>query len=81
MVRKYLIEEEHYTTFLIVLILEASVITIMSSSKVPTSSTDPIFDEHHQELFDLGLRTRKEVVGTEYVENALKRGASEYVIY
>lgn len=81
MVRKYLIEEEHYTTFLIVLILEASVITIMSSSKVPTSSTDPIFDEHHKELFDLGLRTRKEVVGTEYVENALKRGASEYVIY
>jgi len=49
----------------------------MSSAK--QTSQDPKFDELHKELFDLGIQTRREVVGNAYVDKALKGGSTEYV--
>lgn len=41
-------------------------------------STDPKFDQFHGDMFNLGLQNRREVVGNEYVANALKNGSSEF---
>ena len=42
------------------------------------SSTDSKYDQVHKELFDLGLKTRREVVGDAYVDKALQGGSSEF---
>ena len=41
-------------------------------------STGPEFDKLHNEMFDLGLQNRREVVGDAYVDAALKNGSSEF---
>ncbi|RJE27656.1 4-carboxymuconolactone decarboxylase [Aspergillus sclerotialis] len=41
-------------------------------------STDPKFDKFHEDMFNLGLQTRREVVGDSYVDNALRNGSSEF---
>jgi len=42
------------------------------------SSTDPKCESAHKELFDLGIKMRREVVGDAYVDKALAGGSSEY---
>ncbi|CAP60929.1 uncharacterized protein PODANS_0_1120 [Podospora anserina S mat+] len=41
-------------------------------------STDPKLAPLHRQLFEEGLKVRREVVGTEYVENALANGSTEF---
>lgn len=41
-------------------------------------STDPKFDGLHSEMFALGLKNRREVVGDAYVNKALENGSSEF---
>ena len=41
-------------------------------------STDPKFDKFHEDMFNLGLQTRREVVGDSYVDNSLRNGSSEF---
>lgn len=41
-------------------------------------STDPKFDDLHQQLFEEGLKVRREVVGDSYVNKALETGSSEF---
>lgn len=41
-------------------------------------STDPTFDKLHTEMFALGLKNRREVVGDAYVNKALENGSSEF---
>lgn len=37
-----------------------------------------VSDNVHKELFDLGLKTRREVVGDAYVDKALQAGSSDF---
>lgn len=41
-------------------------------------STDPSFNKLHDDLFDIGLQNRREVVGDSYVDTALRNGSSEF---
>lgn len=41
-------------------------------------STDPDFNQLHDDLFERGLRNRREVVGDAYVNAALQNGSSEF---
>jgi 4-carboxymuconolactone decarboxylase len=41
-------------------------------------STDPKYDELHQQLFEEGLKMRRSVVGDEYVNRALENGSTEF---
>ncbi|KAI6773072.1 hypothetical protein HG530_004030 [Fusarium avenaceum] len=41
-------------------------------------STEKQFDNLHTEMFDLGIKNRREVVGDSYVDAALKNGSSEF---
>lgn len=41
-------------------------------------STDPKYDELHQQLFEEGLKMRRGVVGDEYVNRALENGSTEF---
>lgn len=41
-------------------------------------STDPKFDSLHKQLFEEGLKVRREVVGDAYVDRALAKGSSEF---
>ncbi|SPO07398.1 related to uncharacterized homolog of gamma-carboxymuconolactone decarboxylase subunit [Cephalotrichum gorgonifer] len=41
-------------------------------------STDTKFDELHTEMFNLGLQNRRKVVGSAYVDTALRAGSSEF---
>ncbi|KAL1875022.1 hypothetical protein Plec18167_005690 [Paecilomyces lecythidis] len=41
-------------------------------------STDPKFDDLHKELFEEGLKVRRSVVGSEYVDRALANGSTEF---
>lgn len=36
------------------------------------------FDKLHTDLFDAGIKNRREVVGDAYVDAALKNGSSEF---
>jgi 4-carboxymuconolactone decarboxylase len=40
--------------------------------------TGPNIDGLHMEMFKLGLKNRREVVGNEYVDKALENGSSEF---
>lgn len=48
------------------------------ASKQPIMSTEKQFDNLHTEMFDLGIKNRREVVGDSYVDAALKNGSSEF---
>jgi 4-carboxymuconolactone decarboxylase len=41
-------------------------------------SPGPEFEGLHTELFELGLKNRREVVGDEYVNKAFANGSSEF---
>ncbi|KAL1853032.1 hypothetical protein Plec18170_005614 [Paecilomyces lecythidis] len=41
-------------------------------------STDPKFDDLHKQLFEEGLKVRRSVVGSEYVDRALANGSTEF---
>lgn len=41
-------------------------------------STDPKFNDLHKQLFEEGLKVRREVVGESYVEKALENGSTEF---
>lgn len=41
-------------------------------------STDPKYDELHNQLFQEGLKMRRSVVGDEYVDRALANGSTEF---
>lgn len=41
-------------------------------------STEPRFKDLHKELFNEGLKVRREVVGDAYVERALANGSTEF---
>ncbi|KAJ5281814.1 hypothetical protein N7478_007186 [Penicillium angulare] len=41
-------------------------------------STDPKYNDLHQQLFEEGLRVRRAVVGDSYVDQALENGSSEF---
>lgn len=41
-------------------------------------STDPKLTDLHNQLYEAGLKTRREVVGSEYVDRALANGSSEF---
>lgn len=41
-------------------------------------STDPKFDSLHQQLFTEGLKMRRSVVGSAYVDRALASGSTEF---
>ncbi|KAK5806057.1 hypothetical protein VI817_000315 [Penicillium citrinum] len=41
-------------------------------------STDPKFNDLHKQLFEEGLKVRREVVGDSYVEKALESGSTEF---
>ncbi|CAJ0553096.1 Ff.00g116080.m01.CDS01 [Fusarium sp. VM40] len=41
-------------------------------------SNEKQFDNLHTEMFDLGIKNRREVVGDSYVDAALKNGSSEF---
>jgi 4-carboxymuconolactone decarboxylase len=41
-------------------------------------STEKQFDSLHTEMFDLGIKNRREVVGDSYVDAALQNGSSEF---
>jgi len=41
-------------------------------------STDPKFDHLHSSMFKEGLQVRREVVGNEYVDAAVKAGSNEF---
>ncbi|KAI0968309.1 AhpD-like protein [Xylaria arbuscula] len=41
-------------------------------------STRPEFDGLHAKIFDIGLQIRREVVGDDYVDAALRTGSSEF---
>ncbi|OQD75320.1 hypothetical protein PENDEC_c007G06962 [Penicillium decumbens] len=40
--------------------------------------SDPKFDDLRQQLFEQGLKTRRSVVGDEYVDKALANGSTEF---
>jgi 4-carboxymuconolactone decarboxylase len=40
--------------------------------------TGPNFDGLHTDMFELGLKIRREVVGDAYVTKALENGSSEF---
>lgn len=40
-------------------------------------SSDPKYDDLHKELFEEGLKMRRGVVGSEYVDKALTNGSTE----
>ena len=42
------------------------------------SSTDPEFEDLHNQLFDAGLKVRRSVVGEAYVDRALANGSTEF---
>lgn len=41
-------------------------------------STDPKYDDLHKQLFEEGLKVRRSVVGSEYVDRALANGSTEF---
>ncbi|KAF5714322.1 4-carboxymuconolactone decarboxylase [Fusarium mundagurra] len=41
-------------------------------------STDPKYTDLHKALFEQGLKTRREVVGSAYVDRALANGSTEF---
>lgn len=41
-------------------------------------STDPSLTPFHKQLFEEGLKVRREVVGNEYVDRALENGSTEF---
>jgi 4-carboxymuconolactone decarboxylase len=40
--------------------------------------TNPNFAKFHDDLFEIGLQNRREVVGNAYVDAALQNGSSEF---
>lgn len=41
-------------------------------------SNDPKYDDLHKQLFEEGLKVRREVVGDTYVNGALNNGSTEF---
>lgn len=41
-------------------------------------STDPNLNKLHDDLFEIGLQNRREVVGNAYVDAALQNGSSDF---
>lgn len=49
----------------------------LPSSPLEAMSSDPKYDDLHKQLFDEGLKMRRSVVGSDYVDKALENGSTE----